>query len=233
MKLTAVLLSFTLLLTPAVPAGAAESDAPKRAYAGPGVTSLKLPAQRRTVSDELQMQPEEMLSDLRDARLCLGQIKQQAVNLFLESTRVVVHAQDPPLEMSPTKITADMLDESKEYIPPRKAWLVLFVNTMEPIIQLLVDDIHDVDTNGRKVPPPFREKIDPLWKTWQEDVLAINQALDQIQSMIGPDAGTNLPLARAALLIYNKADELDRTRYSAVQILREEFLKPGESAGSP
>lgn len=187
-------------------------------------TEHQLILRRRTVDDKKQLLPEEMLSDLRDTRLSVGQVKQQAVNLFLEATRVVVKPGDPALHFSPTTINAEMLSEKKDYMPPRKDWLVFYINTLEPIVQLLTDDIHDVDTNGRSVPPNIEAKINPLWKTWQNDVRSINRALDELQELIGPDSDTNVPIAKTALTIYNKAVELEKIRYNAYEVLSKEYV---------
>lgn len=197
--------------------------------AGPTGSSVRngehqLILRRRTADDAEQLKPEEMLSDLRDTRLSIGQVKQQAINLFLEATRVVVKPGDTALHFSPTAISAAMISQKKSYMTPRKDWLVFYMNTLEPIIQLLADDINDVDTNGRKVPPNIEAKINPLWKTWKSDVKAINKSLDEMQELIGPDSGTNIPLAKTALAIYNRAADLEKIRYQAYEMLSKEYV---------
>ncbi|HNB22482.1 MAG TPA: hypothetical protein PKZ32_08700 [Candidatus Melainabacteria bacterium] len=187
-------------------------------------TEHQLILRRRTADDKQQLRPEEMLSDLRDTRLSIGQVKQQAINLFLEATRVVVKPGDPALHVSPTTISNEMLHSRKDYMPPRKDWLVFYINTLEPIVQLLTDDIHDVDTNGRAVPPNIESKINPLWKTWQNDVRAINRALDELQELIGPDSGTNVAIAKTALSIYNRAVDLEKIRYNAYELMSKEYV---------
>jgi hypothetical protein len=199
-----------------------ETAAPSKSAARSSEHQMIL--RRRTVDDKQQLLPEEMLTDLRDTRLSIGQVKQQAVNLFLEATRVVVKPGDPALHVSPTTINAEMLKEKKTYMPPRKDWLIFYMNTLEPIIQLLTDDINDVDTNGRAVPPDIEAKINPLWKTWQADVRAINKSLDEMQELIAPDSGTNIPLAKTALAIYNKAVELEKVRYNAYELMSKEYV---------
>ncbi|MCC7528517.1 MAG: hypothetical protein IT342_08345 [Candidatus Melainabacteria bacterium] len=187
-------------------------------------TEHQMILRRRTSDDKQQLLPDEMLSDLRDTRLSIGQVKQQAVNLFLEATRAVVRPGESALHFSPTSISQEMLNEKKTYLAPRKDWLIFYINTLEPIIQLLTDDINDVDTNGRSVPPNIEAKINPLWKTWQADVRAINKSLDQLQELIGPDSGTNIPLAKTALAIYNKAVELEKVRYNAYELMSKEYV---------
>ncbi len=184
----------------------------------------KLHYARRTPNDAAQLAPEEMLTDLRDARLTLGQLKQQAVNLFLEATRWVVSPRDPVLTSSPTAISITMLQENRKYLPPRKDWLVFYINSMEPLVQLMVNDINDVDTNGRQAPRSISDKIDPLWKSWQTDVRRINKALDEVYALIAPDSGTNIPLAKSALSIYDTVSQLEEIRFKAYHILQQEYL---------
>ncbi len=202
---------------------AAEEDEAASAKSARRSTEHQLILRRRTADDKQQLRPEEMLTDLRDTRLSVGQVKQQAVNLFLEATREAVKPGDPALHVSPTTISAAMLNEKKSYMQPRKDWLIFYMNTLEPIIQLLTDDINDVDTNGRKVPPNIEAKINPIWKTWQADVRAINKSLDEMQELIGPDSGTNIPLAKTALAIYHKAVELEKVRYNAYELMSKEY----------
>jgi len=207
----------------------AEESAGAAKSAGAANSSMRtnehqLILRRRTVDDKEQLKPEEMLSDLRDTRLSVGQVKQQAINLFLEATRTVVRPGDSALHINPGEISAAMISEKKKYMPPRKDWLVFYMNTLEPIVQLLTDDINDVDTNGRSsVPPNIEAKINPLWKTWQTDVRAINKSLDEMQELIAPDTGTNIPLAKTALDIYKRAVDLEKVRYRAYELLSQEY----------
>ena len=223
LAVAAVVTAFSVLSGLSAPSLAQEEASRKAQRAGRG-GERPLVLRRRTVDDKQQLQPEEMLSDLRDTRLSVGQVKQQAINLFLEATRVVVRPGDQALHFSPTAIDESMLDPKKHYMPPRKDWLVFYMNTLEPIVQLLTDDIHDVDTNGRTVPPNIEAKINPLWKNWQNDVKAINNSLDEMQELIGQDEGTNIPLAKTALTIYNKAIDLEKIRYNAYELMSKEYV---------
>lgn len=218
-----LLLAAALLLT-GQNVAIASSDAAAQMKPTSRATEHQMILRRRTVDDKQQLLPDEMLSDLRDTRLSIGQVKQQSVNLFLEATRAVVKPGEPALHFSPTTISHEMLNEKKTYLAPRKDWLIFYMNTLEPIIQLLTDDINDVDTNGRSVPPNIEAKINPLWKTWQADVRAINKSLDELQELIGHDSGTNIPLAKTALAIYNKAVELEKVRYNAYELMSKEYV---------
>lgn len=187
---------------------------------------LRLP--RRTVSDAEQMTEVGMLSDLRDTRLCMTQLKQQAVNLFQEATRTEITASVEPLETTPTSVNAQMLKEGEKYMPPRKEWLVFYINTLEPIVHLLAEDIQDVDTNGRKSSPDIESRVNPLWSKWREDVQEINKALDEIQDLVGAE-NNNVPLAKAAIRIYEHTEQLQKVRYKVALIFREDFKKKKEA----
>ena len=224
-KIVMTFIGLVALFSAACQSGMAAGDEPEaQGKSASGTNEHKMLLRRRTVDDKQQLLPDEMLSDLRDTRLSIGQVKQQAVNLFLEATRVVIKPGDSALHFSPTTISAEMLSEKKKYLTPRKDWLIFYMNTLEPIIQLLTDDINDVDTNGRAVPPNIEAKINPIWKTWQADVRAINRSLDEMQELIAPDSGTNIPLAKTALAIYEKAVQLEKVRYSAHELMSNEYV---------
>lgn len=212
-----VALSLTISTTAA---RAEESEANKESSRS---TDHKITLHRRTVDDKEQLKPEAMLSDLRDTRLSVGQVKQQAINLFLEATRTVIKPGSQALHVSPTSISAAMYSEKAKYLEPRKDWLIYYMNTLEPIIQLLTDDIHDVDTNARVVPANIEAKINPIWKTWKDDIISINKSLDEMQELIGQNSGTNVPLAKTALSIYQRAQNIEKMRYRAFELLSQEY----------
>ncbi len=224
--LVGLAISLPLLSLSVAPALAAEGKAD---VSKPG-SALGLHQIRRTASDAEQMAPEEMLSDLRDTRLALAQLRQQSVNLFLEATRPTMTVNDAPLEQSPASISESMLDPKKKYLAARKEWLVFYINTLEPIVHLLCEDINDVDTNGRKVSKPFEIHINPLWATWRENVLSINKSLDQLQGLLpvgeeDESAGSNAAIAKAALDIFQRAEELEKIRYRVTVASIEEYKK--------
>lgn len=180
---------------------------------------------RQPTDETKPLKPSEMLCELRDFRLCLKQLKQQSVNLFHEATRTVVTEAEPPQETTPSTLSPNMLDEKKDYMSPRKEWLVFYVNTLEPITQLLCEDIKDVDTTGRGYPKQIELRTNPLWTTWKLNVEKINRSLDAIQQAIAGDPGSNLVIAKEAIAIYDCAEELERIRYKAALIFREELKK--------
>jgi hypothetical protein len=200
-------------------------------------TKVELPFAKRTAGDIAPATADKMLNDLRDTRLSLNQLKQQAINLFLEATRIPMTVDDAPVEQSPVSISSAMLDANKKYLAPRKEWLVLYVNMLEPIVHLLCQDISDVDTNGLGVSKAIADRVNPLWKTWRADVLAINKALDQVQDSLpvgsDPDsADSNSVIAKAALEIFQRAEDLEKVRYQSALISIEEYKKEAAAKGA-
>lgn len=220
-----LVISAPLVCISNAPAFAAENPRPVRKSTG-----VELPLAKRTAGDVAPATADQMLNDLRDTRLSLNQLKQQAINLFLEATRIPMTVNDAPVEQSPVSISSAMLDSNRKYLAPRKEWLVLYVNTLEPIVHLLCEDISDVDTNGLGVSKAIADRVNPLWKTWRANVLDINKALDQVQDSLpvgsDPDrADSNTVIAKAALEIFQKAEDLEKVRYQAALISIEEYKK--------
>lgn len=168
--------------------------------------------------------PAEFLSDLRDTRLSLGQVKQQAVNLFLEATRPELTTEAKLIEHSPQTITEAMYIAGKKYQEPRKEWLVFYINTLEPILQLLNEDLKDAEENGLRLPDGMEKKITPLWKPWKQEVIGINKAMDDLQEQIGQE-NNNAALAKTALTIFNQVSKLERIRYQAAQVCLAEIAR--------
>ncbi len=191
--------------------------------AEPGVKPVDLPKANPKQTTE------DVLSDLRDARLCLSQVKQQAVNVFMEATRTVMTPADPALEHTPEEINAKMINPKARFLPPRKEWLVFYVNTLEPTIHLLTEDLKDVDANHDRYPTEFAGVLRPLWKPWKADVLSINKSLDQMQELLGQEEGSNVQLANVALDIYTKVSDLEKVRFKAARAARAVVSKKTQS----
>lgn len=211
----------TAILPITIAESRAQTKPESRAQTKPDSTSkstqLSLPHQSKDKFD-----PEELLSNLRDMRLSVTQVKQQAVNIFMEATRTLVKVEEQPLEETPQRLSLNMYDKSQTYLEPRKDWLVYYINTMEPVLHLLNEDMQDVEKNGLGLPENISTKVTPLWKLWKDDVLAINKSMDLLQEQIGQNKA-NQGIAAAALNMYEKASDMEKVRFQAAQICRAEL----------
>ena len=114
---------------------------------------------------------------------------------------------------------------------------MVYVNTLEPIVHLLSEDINDVDANGRSVTKVIEERVNPLWNTWRDQVIVINKSLDQVQGSmpVGDEeesADSNAVIAKAALEMFQRAEELEKVRYCAALILIEEYKNDAAAKGA-
>ncbi len=194
------------------------------ASAALGEPTQPLPVTQRA-NKNVPSTPTEMLTKLRDFRLCLTQLRQQSTNLFQEATRTEMTDADKPVDHLPPAISVKMIEENCKYLPPRKEWLVFYINTMEPILQLLNADINEVEKEGHEYSNDVERKVNPLWEVWVADVGKINKSLDRIQELVGQDCDSNVPLAKEAITIHELALDLEKVRYQAAVIFRDELRK--------
>ena len=103
---------------------------------------------------------------------------------------------------------------------------------MEPILQLLNEDLKDAEENGLRLPDGLDKKITPLWKPWKQEVLGIDKAMDDLQEQIG-QANNNAALAKTALTIFNQVSKLEKIRYQAAQICFSEIARSKSVGKAP
>ena len=116
-------------------------------------------AQAETLSDE-QMEKEFALplDNLEDIGYTLQRVQQQAIDLYVEATR---KRREAKVLSKSIIIPHEKLQAEGYYQPLRKAWLVFFVGTMEPLVQLLVHDVHDIEEHLSEVKKMcIRDRID-------------------------------------------------------------------------
>jgi hypothetical protein len=170
--------------------------------------------------------PEEILTSLRDTGLSLEQLKQQAINIFLEGTRTKLSVNEPQKLTFPQSLTAnDLKLPNAKFLQPRKDWLVFYMNTMEPVMHLLNEDVKDVEKRGLGVPDALSKELQPLWKGWRSEITAINSEMDSLQELIAPENGTNEGIAKVAVAIYQHGDKMEKIRDEAANMCSREYSK--------
>lgn len=165
------------------------------------------------------------LTDLRDAGLALNQVRQQALNIFMEATRKPCDgASKSEMTFASTIAEKDIETNGKScpYIAPRAQWLLYYVGTVEPIITLLSQDVHDTKSGVAKmmVPEDTRHKLLPLWHQWSDGIEGINTELTGVNDLIGDGKTDNLSLAKHALAMFKHTETLERARQQAFAIIR-------------
>ena len=161
------------------------------------------------------------LGDLRDVGLTIMQIKQQAINIFLEVTRKEVPKSARPELVNVDKISLTDIKPNATYLPTRPEWLTFYVGAMEPVIRLLDADVTDVRGGVAKllVPKGNREKFEQLYEEHEKDVGKLNQHLTKIFDGIG-DKHNNVALAKEAVYMFEVAQAMERNRVEAFHMIQ-------------
>lgn len=191
-----------------LPGSAAETRGP--AHSQPAPTSIEC-AEGAVVT----------LGDLRDVGLAIMQIKQQSINIFLDVTRKDLTWTSSPGIAFVSRISASDLHPNAKYLPTRPEWLTFYVGAMEPIIRLLQSDVKDVEDGVAKplVPRGCKEKFEKYYLEYKSDVVKLNEHLSKIYDGIG-DKHNNLELARQAIYMYEVADDMEKKRVGAFQLMK-------------
>lgn len=158
------------------------------------------------------------LEDLHDVGYILQLIKQQSVDIYAEATRrkTLSDSTIGPLDRIPDQ---PLLAES-EYKPLRKAWIVFFLGTMEPLAKLLDEGSRDV-TSGAvelKVPADKKPALDHLMAEMSERITAINQHLNKCADLLDTTESGNLIIARESAGIASDAAKAEEIRVQAVKM---------------
>lgn len=161
------------------------------------------------------------LGDLRDVGLTIMQIKQQAINIFLEVTRTEVPKAARPELVNVDKISLTDVKPNASYLPIRPEWLIFYVGAMEPVIRLLGADVKDVQGGVAKllVPKGNREKFESLYLEHEKDVSRLNEHLTKIYDGIDDKRG-NEAIAIEAVHIFEVAQDMEKTRVEAFHIIQ-------------
>ncbi|MBX9770481.1 MAG: hypothetical protein K2X29_03880 [Candidatus Obscuribacterales bacterium] len=163
------------------------------------------------------------MGDIRDVGLCLKQIKQQAVFIYLEATRKELPVNSPGKIVEPKALSVEGINFKDDYLPARREWLVFFIGSMEPIIRLMGNDVKDVQ-NGMyalSVPNISKEQFDKRWKEWTSTVTELNVALDKINDSLSSESGNNEVVASQAVVIFNGAKKLENLRMLVHHLMQE------------
>jgi len=179
------------------------------------------------------------LEDLHDVGYILLLIKQQAVDIYAEAARLktVSDATIQPLNAIPQQ---PRLEESA-YKPLRKAWIVFFIGTMEPLVHLLDEGLKDINSGAveLKVPVAKKPELDRMTAKIGDSLAAINKHLNTCADVLDTNDSDNLIIADQARAIADEVAKAEDVRRQAVKMFGNlgepgtyEMRDPG-SAGVP
>src|SRR6202034_4099066 len=80
------------------------------------------------------------------------------------------------------------------YKPLRKAWVVFFIGTMEPLVNLLDGAFNDVRTGAvdLKVPPHKKSLLDRMMTEIGDSITSINTHLTKCAEVLDTNEGGNI-----------------------------------------
>ncbi|MBP9090710.1 hypothetical protein KBI23_06735 [bacterium] len=183
------------------------------------VAPEKLETKAETLSDE-QMEKEFALplDNLEDIGYTLQRVQQQAIDLYVEATR---KRRESKVLSKSLMIPHEKLQAEGYYQPLRKAWLVFFVGTMEPLVQLLVHDVHDIEEHlsDVKIVRGKQKQFDQVYAQWRQAITAINHHLDVLTEQIQATSPSNIVVANEARAIDLEIGKAMQLRLKAYDIL--------------
>jgi hypothetical protein len=165
-----------------------------------------------------------VIDSIQDVAYTLQRIRQQAINIYVEATRKEVHRYN--LDITSLSAMPDTpLEEQSAYLPLRKAWLVFFIGTMEPLVQILNEHMHSLEE--RTVESHLPSQSLPEWNgivsEWKSAIEKLNKQLDGCAALVDDTAPDNVEVARAARAIDSQVSSLENILHKASKFLQEKM----------
>ncbi len=162
------------------------------------------------------------LENIQDVAYTLQRIRQQAINIYVEATRKKVHHYElniPSLSSMPQ----DALESQSAYLPLRKAWLVFFIGTMEPLVQILNEHLKSLNERTEKahVPSQYMPEWQVIVREWATAIGKLNKQLDVCATLVDDTAPRNVEVAQAAREIDKQVSVLESILDKASKFLQD------------
>jgi hypothetical protein len=157
------------------------------------------------------------LDDMHDVGYILQLIRQQAVDIYAESTQ---RKDDKSGSLAPlTTIPHQALADQSEYKPLRKAWIVFFIGTMEPLLGLLQEAFREVKSGEviLKVPQKKSAELIALESQVGECLASMNNHLNKCAAVLDSDEVGNVIVAQEAEGIAADASKAEEIRQKTVK----------------
>ena len=162
------------------------------------------------------------LNAVRDLGLNNRQIKQQALNLYIEATRTDRSPLDgPDLNVPSTIPESTNLDYSK-CLPPRPEWVAYFLNTIEPLTQFIQGRLRAWESSKIcfLVPKGTSTELKPLRTEIHTTLLKLEKDLDSLHEIFEGDTITNQELVEVSRKIYDDATTYEELRQRFYEVIR-------------
>jgi hypothetical protein len=166
------------------------------------------------------------MDDIQDVAFTLQRIRQQAINVYVEATRKKVQHYELNIPSLSSMPTAPLEDQSA-YLPLRKGWLVFFIGTMEPLVQILNEHLKRLDerTAQSGMPSQYLPEWQGIVKDWKSAIQGLNDQLNVCASLVDDSSSGNVEVAKAAKSIDSQISALDNVLQKASNFLQDKMPK--------
>ncbi len=166
------------------------------------------------------------LDNMQDIAYVLQRIRQQAINIYVECTRKPVKRYDLDIA-SLSKMPTAPLENPSVYLPLRKAWLVFFVGTMEPLVQILNEHLKHIDerTKQSRLPSQCLPQWCQIVAEWKNSIKELNAELTICADLVNDSEPCNIKVAKSARSINCQVNQLDSILHRASKFLHNNLPK--------
>ena len=175
-----------------------------------------------TSSSEPSATSDLVLDNIQDVAYTLQRIRQQAINIYVECTRKPVNHYELNI-VSLCRVPSTPLESPSVYLPLRKAWLVFFIGTMEPLVQILNEHIKHVDerTKQRHIPEKYLPKWQGIVNEFKNAMKQLNEQLDICAALVNDPEPCNIKVAESAMSIDYQVTLLNNLLHRASKFLHD------------
>jgi hypothetical protein len=161
-------------------------------------------------------------TNIEDLAYTLQRIRQQAINIYIESTRKKLKCYELNIVSLSTMPTTP-LESQSAYLPLRKAWLAFFIGTMEPLVQILNENIKHLDekTEQCQMPSHCHNEWHAIVSDWKSAINQLNDQLNVCASLINDSSPENIEVAKTARSIDYQITQCDRILRRASKFLHD------------
>lgn len=148
------------------------------------------------------------LDMVRDVGVSVRQIKELAIYIFKEATRVPLTASDPLELVGFDSISEDDFDSNKKYSTVRPGWIYFYISTLEPSIQLL----KDAETQKVLIPAKMKNEVSTLSARFCDCIDEALASIKKLHQCVDDGECDNKTVADCALSIYKTAQNMENLR---------------------
>jgi len=162
------------------------------------------------------------LSHVRDWGLAVRQLKEQAMNLYIEATRIKPTPDDSSDIKVPESISTSKPSESSKSLPPRTEWVAYYLNSMEPLMQFVTSSLR-ASEGGKllvSVPKGTSAELRPIGDQMYAVSHQLEGYLDMLNDIFNQEQPSGDKLTDLSAKISDDASKLEGLRKQYYEVIR-------------